>query len=158
MKKKSNTLKIFKYRLTPIMLTLAIAILALCGAGIAVSIYRLINSVPQDFSDYLKSPLLIAISLFCIAVVIGILIKSQYVVTDEFYILQFGFIKSKYLIQDITSLELDSDTQKMTVNLKDGYTVLSLTADENDQFVKAIQAINPSVEFSFTMTDGKPKK
>lgn len=158
MKKKSNLIKIFKYRLTPVMLTLAIAVLALCLAGIGVSIYRIVKSVPQGFSDYLKSPLLILISVFCIAVVIGILVKSQYVVTSEEYILQFGFIKSKYPIKDITSLQLDSDTKKLTVNLRDGYTVLSLNETDNDDFVKTIQTLNPEVEFSFTLTDGNPKK
>ena len=151
-------MKMFKYRLTPVMLTLAIAVLALCLAGIGLSIYRIVKSVPQDFSDYLKSPLLIAISAFCVAVVIAILVKSQYVVTDEFYILQFGFIKSKYPLQDVTSLELNTDTQKLTIHLKDGYTVLSLNADESNDFVQAVQKINPDVEFSFTLTEGNPKK
>lgn len=156
--KKDTLIKKFKYRLTPLMLVLAIAVVMLCLGGIALSIYRLIHSPLQGFSDYLKSPLLIAISAFCIAVVVGILVKSQYVVTNEYYILQFGFIKSKYPIKDITSIILDSDTQKLTVNMSDGYTVLSLLQDENDEFVKTIQSINPNVEFSFTMTDGKNKK
>ena len=140
------------------MLTLAIAVLALCLGGLGLSIYRLINSPLQEFSDYLKSPLLIAISAFCIVVVVGILVKSQYVITEEYYVLQFGFIKSKYPIKDVTSLLLDSDTQKMTVNMSDGYTVLSLSQSDNDEFVKAIQSINPEVEFSFTLSGSNPKK
>lgn len=158
MKQKQTIVKAFKYRFTPAMLTLAIAILALCLAGIGVSIYRIIKSVPQGFSDYLKSPLLIAISAFCIVVVIALLIKSQYVITDEYYILQFGFIKNKYPIKDIHSLELNSDSQKLTVNLKDGYTVLSLNKDECNEFVQTVQKINPDVEFSFTLSDGNSKK
>ena len=140
------------------MLALAVAVIALCLAGIAVSIYRLLQTPPKGFSDYLKSPLLILISAFCIVVVIGILVKSQYVITNEYYILQFGFIKSKYPIKDITALQLDSDTRKMTVQTADGYTVLSLSERDNDEFVKAIQALNPEVEFSFTLAGSGDEK
>lgn len=140
------------------MITLAIAVLALCLGGIALSIYRLINSPLQGFSDYLKSPLLIVLSAFCIVVVVSLLIKSQYVVTEEYYILQFGFIKNKYPLKDITSILLDSDTQKLTVNMPDGYTVLSLSQSDNDEFVKTVQSINPHVEFSFTLSGNNPKK
>ena len=140
------------------MLTLAIAVLALCLGGIALSVYRLINSPLQGFPDYLKSPLLIVLSAFCIVVVVSLLIKSQYVVTEEYYILQFGFIKNKYPLKDITSMILDSDTQKLTVNMPDGYTVLSLSQSDNDEFVKTVQSINPDVEFSFTLSGNNPKK
>lgn len=140
------------------MFVLASLVLALCLGGLVLSIYRLVNTNLNVFSDYLKSPLLIIISAFCIVVVLGILIKSQYVVTEEYYILQFGFIKSKYPIKEITSIVLDSDTQKLTVNMPDGYTVLSLLQKDCDEFVKAIQAINHDVEFSFTLTGGNNKK
>ena len=158
MKKKNHVIKTFKYRFTTLMITLAIAVLALCLGGIALSIYRLINSPLQGFSDYLKSPLLIVLSAFCIVVVVSLLIKSQYVVTEEYYILQFGFIKNKYPLKDITSILLDSDTQKLTVNMPDGYTVLSLSQSDNDEFVKTVQSINPHVEFSFTLSGNNPKK
>ena len=140
------------------MLLLAIAVLLLCGAGIALSAYRIAKSAPQGFSDYLKSPLIIVISAFCIAVVIGVLVKSQYVVTTEYYILQFGFIKNKYLIKDVTSLELDSDTQKMTVYMGESFTVLSLSATDNDEFVAAMRKVNPNVEFTFTLAGSKNQK
>lgn len=140
------------------MLVLAIAVLLLCGAGIVLSVYRIVQMPPRLFADYLKSPLIIVISAFCIAVVLGILIKSQYVVTTEYYILQFGFIKNKYPVKEVTSLEHDSDTQKMTVYMGESFTVLSLSAEDNDEFVAAIRKVNPNVEFTFTLAGSKPKK
>lgn len=140
------------------MLVLAIAVLLLCGAGIVLSVYRIVQMPPRLFADYLKSPLIIVISAFCIAVVLGILIKSQYVVTTEYYILQFGFIKNKYPVKEVTSLELDSDTQKMTVYMGESFTVLSLSAEDNDEFVAAIRKVNPNVEFTFTLASSKSKK
>lgn len=138
------------------MTALAVAVLCLCGFGIALSVYRLIQNPPYGFSDYLKSPLLIAISAFCIVVVISVLAKSQYVVTSEYYILQFGFIKNKYPVKEITSLELDSDTQKMTVYMGESFLVLSLYATDNEEFVTAVRKVNPNADFSFTLTT--PKK
>ena len=140
------------------MFVLACLVLALCIGGLVLSVFRLANSSFNEFTDYLKAPLLIVISAFCIIVVLGILIKSQYVITEEHYVLQFGFIKSKYPIKDITSIVWDSDTQKLTVNMPNGYTVLSLSQKDCDEFVKAIQHINPDVEFSFTLADGNDKK
>lgn len=156
MKRKDDYIKTFKYHFTPVMTVLAVAVLCLCGLGITLSVYRLVQNPPYGFSDFLKSPLLIAISAFCIVVVSGILAKSQYVVTSEYYILQFGFIKNKYPVKEITSLELDSDTQKMTVYMGENFLVLSLCATDNDAFVNAIREVNPNVEFSFTLTT--PKK
>lgn len=158
MKRKNDYIKTFKYHFTPVMSVLAVAILCLCGLGIALSVYRIVQNPPHGFSDYLKSPLLIAISAFCIVVVVSVLMKSQYVVTTEYYILQFGFIKNKYPVKEITSLELDTDTQKMTIYMGESFLVLSLCATENEEFVTAIRKVNPNADFSFTLSTPKKQK
>ena len=154
--------KYFKYKLTPLMTVLAIAVIVLCGAGIGVSIYRIIvEGGIHGVSDALRSPLLILVCLFCIAIVLGIFIKSQYVVTDKYYITQFGFIKSKFLIKDITSVVLNMDNNKLTVYVGNEYSVLSMNPEWNEAFVQALREVNPRIDYSFTYaesTDGKGKK
>ncbi len=158
---KPNEAKYFKYQFSSLILLLSALVYLLCGAGIAVSVYRIVKfGVEPTFLGALKSPLLIGICLFCILLITSILIKSQYVVDDTYYTTQFGFIKSKFLIKEITALELDTDTQKLTLFIGEQYFVLSLNSAWQDEFIAAIRKVNPNVDFTFTLaeTNGKTKK
>ena len=77
--------------------------------------------------------------------------KSQYVVTEKHYISQFGFVKSRFLIKDVTAIELDSDTKKLTVFVGEQYMVLSIVPEQNDAFVQAMREMNKKIDFSFTL-------
>ncbi len=150
--------KYFPYQFTKTMLVLAIAVIALCIAGIGVSVYRIVRFGIRDFTDALQSPLLIVICVFCIAVVVCMLIKSQYIVDDTYYTTQFGFIKSKFLIKDVTRLELDTDTKKLTVFVGEEFSVLSLSEKWQDEFISAIRAVKPEIDFTFTLAENKEQK
>ena len=143
------------------MIALAITVILLCLVGIVISVYRLIKFGGVDgFTDALKSPLLIAICLFCIVTVIALLVKSQYIVDETHYTTQFGFIISRFPIKDITALVLDMDTKKLTVYIGEQFSVLSLSPAWNDEFIAALRAVKPEIDFSFTLaeTDGKTEK
>ncbi len=157
-KKTPKEVKRFPYKLTTTMLALSIAVIALCLGGIAASLYRIIKFGVHGVTNYLQSPLLIAISLLGIAVVVGILIKSEYVVDKDTFYIRFGFIKSKFSIKEVTSLILDTDTQKLTVYFGEQFMVLSMNASWNDACIKAIREANPDIEFSFTLTEEKDKE
>ena len=155
MKKNSapKEAKYFKYQFRPIMLVLAIAVLLLCVAGIGVSVYRIVTFGIRQFSDALQAPLLILISLLCMTVVIALLIKSQYIVDENYYTVQFGFIKSKFPIKEVTAMELNSDTKKLTVYVGEEYSVLSLSPLWVDDFIAALRKANPNIDFSFTLAE-----
>lgn len=158
--KKSNepqTAKYFKYKFTKSMIALAIAALLLCVLGIAVSVYRIIAYGLRELTDYLTSPLLIGICLLCIIIVIALLIRSRYIVTNEHYITQFGLIKSKFPIKDVTSVVLDTATNKLTVYVGEQYSVLSLSPEWTHDFVQALREVNPKIDYSFT-TDTSPEQ
>lgn len=133
------------------MIVLLIVALALCVAGLIVSIFRIRNEGIHGFTDALQSPLLIAICVFAIVFIISVLIKSQYVVTDKHYVSQFGFVKSRFLIKDVTKIELDSDTKKLTVFVGEQFMILSLPPEQNDAFVQAMREVNKDIDFSFTL-------
>ena len=150
--------KIFKFRFTPLMIALACSALALCVAGVGVSIWRIVNEGIHEFGDLLKSPLLIAISLFGVILVIALLIRSRYLITKEHFIMQLGLIKSKYALKDITSLLLDTDTHKLTVYMGEEFFVVTTNPEWNNDLVQAIREVNPNVEFSFTLADKNEKQ
>ena len=138
----------FKYKFTRIMIFLAIGAICLCIAGLGLSIYRLYTYGVRDFTEALQSPLLIGICVFCIVLIFSILFKSQYVVDDEYYTTQFGFIKSKFLIKDVTAMVLKSETKKLTLYVGEQYSVLSLSPEWTDDFIQAIRNVKPDIEFT----------
>ncbi len=159
--KKQNapqTAKYFKYKFTPVMITLAISALFLCVGGIAISAYRIAKYGLRELTDYLTSPLLIGICLLCIVVVIALLIRSRYIVTQEHYITQFGFIKSKFPIKDITAVILDTTTNKLTVKVGEQFSILSLSPEWNHDFVQALREVNPKIDYSFTSESHSTKE
>ncbi len=154
-KQQPTKAKYFQYQFTKTMIILAIAVILLCVAGIAVSAYRLITFGIRDFLDVLQSPLLIGVCVFCIVLVVAILVKSQYVVDGTYYVTQFGFIKSKFQIKDITALELDTDTKKLTVRVGENFSVLSLDERWQDEFIAALREVNPDIDFTFTLAESE---
>ena len=160
MKKNSapQEAKYFKFRFTPLMVVLAIAVLVLCAAGISISVWRIVSEGIHDFNDVLKSPFLIAIGLFGIVVVVTMLIRSQYVLTKETLTMQFGFIKSKFPVQEFTSVLLDTDSQKLTVYMGEQFFAVTTNPEWNNDFVQALREVKPEIEFSFTLTEGNPDK
>ena len=147
----------FKYQFTPTLIVLSLAVILLCLAGMGISIYRIVRFGVAGVSGVLKSPLLIAICIFCIVLTISVLTKSQYIVDETYYTTQFGFIKSKFPIKDVTKLQLDTDTQKLTVFVGEQFSVLSLSPEWNHEFIAAIRKVNPDIEFTFTLSE-KPNK
>ena len=145
--------KYFKYKLTVAMKLVAVAIILLCLAGICVSAYRIVKFGVRELMDTLQSPFLIVICLFCIVTVIAMLVKSQYIVTDTHYITQYGFIKSKFLIKDITSMVFNTDTKKLTIYSGEQYCVLSISSEWKDDFARALMDIKPDIEYSVTLAD-----
>lgn len=143
----------FKYKFSPLLLVLSIIVILLCIGGIGASIYRIVVEGVHGLNDALQSPLLILLCLVGLVLMISILAKSQYVVGETHYIAQFGFIKSKFLIKDITAVVLNTDEKRLTVYMGEQYTILSTFPDDNEKFAKTLQKVNPNIDFSFTLSD-----
>ncbi len=155
MKKQTAPKKatIFKYRFTPLMIALACAVLMLCSVGIGLSVWRITRDGIHTPGDFLKSPFLIAICIFGIVIMISVLIRSRYIVTDSEFIAQFGLIKSKYAIKEITSLTLDTDTRKLAVYMGEEFFIVVISPEWNNDLVQALRAVKPDIEFNFTLSE-----
>lgn len=149
----SENKKTFPIKFPLVVILLGIAVILLCIASVVVSVLQIYKLGINGFSDALKYPFLIAISLFGIALMISMFIKSEYAVTDTLFISQFGFIKSKTEIKDITSIVLNTDTQKLTIYFGEEFTVLSFTKDWNEEFVSALLEIKPEISYSFVSSN-----
>ncbi len=152
-KNKNTEPKRFSYTFTPVMLVLIIGVLLLCSAGIAVSIWRIVQFGIKGFNDVIKYPFLIAVCVFCIVLMISLLIKSQYIVDDKHFTTQYGFVKSRFLIKDVTSIVYNTDTKKLTLKFAEEFATFTVNPDWNEQLVRALLAVNPNIDYSFTLTD-----
>ncbi len=158
MKKQDNTQnKYFKITFSKLIYVLIVGVILLCCASIFVSLRQIVRFGLTGFADYLKYPLLILISLFCIAVVISMLIKSQYVVNKQHLISYYGFIKSRFPVQDITTMVLDTDTKKLTVRFGEQFIVLNMNFTWKEEFIRALLEAKPEIDYSFTMAENKPQ-
>ena len=158
MKNQSSNRQVFKIKFSTTVIILCIAVLALCGAGIGVSVWRILEHGVRSFADALKSPFLIAVCLFCIVIVIALLIKSQYVVEDERFFTQFGFIKSRFSIKEVTTLVLDCQKNKLTMKFGEEFFVITVNPTWQENLVRALLAVNPDIDYSFTLTDAPAEK
>ena len=153
-----NNRKVFPFRHNTVSVLLCILALLLCAAGVGMSVYRIISEGLEDFTKVLQSPFLILICLFLAAVIIAILIKSEFIVEGGELITRFGFIKSRLAIATITKMEHDRGTHKLTVYCGEEFTVLTLKKEWEDDIVHEICSVNKDIELSFTMTENKPPK
>ena len=149
---------IFKIKLTTAMLFLSIAVLLLCGAGIGLSIWRIFKYGIHGFNDIIKYPFLIAVCVFCIVLMVSIFIKSQYAVDDKYLLTQYGFIKSRFTIADITALVYNTDEKKLTVKFGEEYTVVAVDPAWQEELVRALLAVKPEIDYSFTLAQIPDKK
>lgn len=152
-KKEAQTVKRFKIKFTPTIICLCIAILLLCGVGIGISVWRIVRFGINGFNDVIKYPFLIAVCLFCILIVVGILIRSQYIVDGETFITQFGIIKTKVSIKEMTSLLLDRDLYKLSIYFGEQFSVISVSPTWNEELVRALLDVNPSIDYGFTLAE-----
>ena len=144
---------VIKIKFTKKIVILSVLAYLLCIAGATVSIWRITRYGIHGFLDVLKYPFLIAVCLFCVAVVTGVLVKSQYAIKDGNLITQYGFIKSKFAISNFTSMTLNTDEKKLTIYSGEQYMVISVNPDWVNEFTNAILQVNPKIEYSFTLTD-----
>lgn len=145
--------KVYKFKFSPLMLALFGVGLALCAAGIGLNIWRIITQGASDAYAWLQYILLFFVSIFLAVLIVAMLIKSQYAVTEQYLVMQFGIIKTKYEIKKICSVHLFKGANRLTVYFDDYQTkYVSIVVKEMwyDDFVKTLLEMNDKIGFSFS--------
>lgn len=148
--------KSFPFRFTPLMLALFGVGLVLCGMGFGFTLWRFLNFIQEDISNiygWIQYVILFFVSLFLAALIISMLLRSRYVLTEKTLVLQFGFIKQKYDLKSVYSVHLFKGLNKLAVyfdDYKTKYTVIVVKETWYEEFVKALLERNPKIGFSFS--------
>ena len=145
----------FRFRFSGLMLALFCLLLALCTVGFALTTWQFIGFLQGDITSvysWIKFILLFLVSLLLSVLIIAMLVKSQYVITEKNLIMQFGLIRSRYEIKKIRSVKLFRGSDKLTVYFDDYKTNFMVIVVKNtwyDEFVRALIARNEKIEFDY---------
>lgn len=152
---EDKEIKRYPFKFSPLMIVCFVLALALCGLCFGLTTPRFIAFLQgeQDVYGWIQFVLLYVFSLLGAALALSILIRTQYILTEDRLILQFGFIRSKYEISSIVSVHLFKGMNKLTVyfdDFKTKYMVIVVKEAWYDDFVQTLLARKPSIGFSFT--------
>lgn len=153
-------MKIFKYKFTRLISLLIYFCLALCAVGFALNLYLCltvgIGSAADPVYPIIQYSAMFFISVVLAVLLVSILLSSKYVVGDKKLKICFGLIKSTYSIDDMESIELDRETDKLSVYFKDGtYIVIVVKQEWYNDFIEAILNVNPRIEYTIKSKQGK---
>ena len=159
--------KTYKFRFSPMMIAVFCIGIVLCAVCFALTSWQFVEfviGVRGDISsvwEWIKYILLYFVSVFLSLLLIAMLIRSRYIITERRLITQFGLIFSKYEIKKIRSVCLVSGTKKLNVyfdDFKSRFITIVVKEEWYDDFIKTLTSINEKIEFDFTDPENNDRK
>lgn len=156
-------MKRFKYKFSNLMKALICLGIAISVAGFTVNLVMCIthgiSSAADPVYPILQYSLLFFVTVALFAILVSVLINSSYVIDGNKFKTCFGFIVSKYDLNDIEEVVLDRKTNKLCVNFSNGnYIIIVVKQDWYDDFIKALLEANPKIEYSINSLENNGEK
>ncbi len=147
-------IKTYKFRFSkPVFILACVAILLAVGAAV-FAVYRISLYGFATVTLGIQHCLLLLFAALAFVVILSLLIRSVYKITDTHIVLWFGIIKSTYAIADIESVHLFTKTNKLVLYFKDGkYTVVVVKPEWYNEFVKEIIARNDKIRYDVSTSE-----
>ncbi len=159
--------KTYKFRFSPMMIAVFCIGIVLCAVCFALTSWQFVEfviGVRGDISsvwEWIKYILLYFVSVFLSLLLIAMLIRSRYIITERRLITQFGINFSKYEIKKIRSVCLVSGTKKLNVyfdDFKSRFITIVVKEEWYDDFIKTLTSVNEKIEFDFTDPENNDRK
>lgn len=136
--------------------------IALSVAGFTVNLVMCVMNGTASAADptypILQYALMFFATTLLFAILVSVLLNSAYVIDGKKFKTQFGFIVSKYSIEDIETVTLDRKTDKLAVTFANGnYIVIVVKQDWYDDFITALLEANPKIEYAINSLENKPE-
>lgn len=145
--------------------------IALCAACFFLTSWQFVEfaqGVRGDVTsawEWIKYLLLYLASLSLAVLLIAMLARSRYLITEKYLVTQFGILFSKYEIKKIRSVCLTAGTNKLNVffdDFKSRFITIVVKREWYDDFIRTLTSVNDRIEFDFTSpksdSDETPKK
>lgn len=144
----------YKFKFSKGVIALLIALLVLGIAAIVFTVYRMFIYGFSSVSLVIQYVVLIIFGLLAIIVVISMLIRSVYKVTEKEIVLWFGIIKSSYKIKDIESIHLFTKTNKLVLYFKnEKYTIVVVNPAWYNEFIKDVLSHNLNIRYDVSISE-----
>lgn len=146
-------MKVFKYKFSKLTTVFIYLGMVLCVVGLGVNTYFVatcdISSAANPVYPILQYSLMYLIPAVLIVILISLVVSSYYQITDKYLKSSFGVIKSKYDIENIDTIALDRNTNKLSVHFKDDTFIVIVVKEEwYQEFTDALCAANPMIEYT----------
>ena len=154
----------FRFRFSKMMFLVLSLLLLLCAGGFGLTLWQFLDFLKSDISsvwEWLKYSLMFLVCGLLFVLVVAMLIKSQYKITDREVILQFGFIKTRYEIKKIRSVRHFLGSGRLAVyfdDMKNQYAIIVVKEKWFSEFVAALKERNEAIEFDFVTADEENEK
>ncbi len=136
----------FKYPVT-VWVLLAV-VLALSIAGLVWNAYNFISFLHGDLIKTITYSIIILLNAFLVALAVSVAVYGRYVVKNGKLYAYFGFIRTRYEIDDIVEITHFKKSDKLVAYFKDAkFTVIVIDVSEYDDFVLSVREINKLIIF-----------
>ena len=148
-------MKKFKFKFSGFVFFLLSVVLIVCFISLALNVYNLIHYIKTPLFKVLPYILYIVITLFLIAVVLGIMLFSSYSLKKGNLYVRFGFFVSKTKVSDVIGITHFKKSDKLVIYFKDQtFSVVVIAKEKYDDFVLILRELNKSIFFS-SQIDGE---
>lgn len=151
--------KRYPFRFSKLMIFMFVLGLILSLLGFALTLWRFLRFLKDGQTSvygWMQYIILFFVCVFLFAALLGILIRSQYLITGKRLILQFGFIRQKFEISSIYSVHLFKGLGKLAVyfdDFKTKYIIIVIKEELYDDFVQTLIERKPGIGFSFSTAE-----
>ena len=150
----------WRFRFSALTSALLVLGFALCAAGIALTTWQFIGFLQGgNFGsayEWLKYAILYLVSIALAVIIVAMLVRSEYVLTDKKLTLVFGLIRFGYELEKTRSVHLFKGANKLAVYFDDEktrYMVIVIKDAYYDDFVRELIERNERIGFSFSTAE-----
>ena len=154
-------MKVFKYKFTNLTKIFIYAGLVLASAAFGVTLYNVLSGSYKN-SAVIAYPVIGYAAMFFLSVMlfiisVSLLVSSYYAVGDKKLKTSFGIIKSTFNTDNIESVVLDRETNKLAVHFKDSsFIVIVVKSEWYEEFIDEILKCNPDIEYTINSKENSP--
>ena len=151
-------MKKFKYKFTKLITALIYVGIALSVAGFGINLYYCIANGIKGAADpiypILQYTLMFLVTITLTVLLLSVLVSSCYIIDGKYFKTKFGFIVSKYDVENIDSIVDNKKTGKLTVTFANGeFMVIVVKQEWYNDFIEALLAANRKIEYSIISLD-----
>lgn len=144
-------MKTFRLHYSKLIVALSFVTLAVCIGGFALNVWRFIDRGGfTDFYTAIEFLIVAAVTVFAPVLLLTVVFHSTYTVDGKEFATNFGFIKSKFSISEMTELVYNVQKRKLAVYTGENYMVFRLEEEWDKAFISALQAANKHLLYNET--------